>query len=138
MEHLKLGVGEANLLKNFVANSSNIKNLYLFGNKLGVEGARILAEGLAQNSSLEVLDLGHNRLRNKGALALATALFDEGKPSKLRVLSLKNNFISEKSFKEFVKLLMQKFGPFSDLSQFHLRALLIAGNQISLFELKHL
>jgi hypothetical protein len=65
---------------------------------------------------LEVLDLGHNRIRNKGALAIAKALFEEGRPSKLRVLSLKNNFINEKSFKEYVKLIMQKCGPFSDLS----------------------
>ena len=138
LNNLNLGVGEANLLRNFVASSTNIKNLYLSRNSLGVEGARILGEGLAQNLSLEVLDLDHNRIRNKGALAIASSLFEEGRPSKIRVLSLKNNFISEKSFKELVRLLMGKCGPFSDISQFHLRALLIAGNVISLFELKHL
>lgn len=33
---------------------------------------------------------------------------------------------------------MQKCGPMADITQFKLKALLIAGNDISLFELKHL
>ena len=46
--------------------------------------------------------------------------------------------MNEKSFKEFAKLIMIKCGPMSDLSQFNLKALFIAGNDVSLFELKHL
>lgn len=33
---------------------------------------------------------------------------------------------------------MQKCGPMSDLNDFHLRCLLLGGNDISIFELKHL
>jgi hypothetical protein len=51
---------------------------------------------------------------------------------------LKNNFIGDKSFKEVVKLILEKCGPLSDLTKLSLRGLFIAGNDTSLFELKRL
>ena len=84
-----------------------------------------------------MLDLGCNCLRNKGAQALAKALFDEGSVSRLEVISLKNNFINEKGFKPLISGISSKIGPMSD-KELSLKALLMAGNDISLYELRFL
>jgi len=77
-------------------------------------------------------------LRNKGAIAIGNAIFGEDSLSRVRTLYIKSNFIGDKSFKEIVRLMIEKFSPLSDLSKFHLKGLFIAGNDTSLFELKRL
>lgn len=74
MSHLKLGVKQSVIIRDFLKNSISIKSLNLYANKFGIEGARNLAEGLKVNSVLEQLDLGCNRIRNKGAVAIADAV----------------------------------------------------------------
>lgn len=99
---MKLGVRESLLVRNFLINSQSLKTLILYGNQFGVEGARNLADGLKQNGSLEQLDLGCNRIRNKGASAIAESILSNNSVSPMKVLGLKNNFISEKGFKRYV------------------------------------
>ena len=137
LSSMSLGVGDANHLKTLLEHTTTLETLILYKNKLGVEGARILAQGLANNSSLKHLDLGHNRLRNKGLRALAEGIYGEGSKCKLEVLCLKNNFFTEKGFKSLVSPLLEICAPLSE-KVLHLRSLHISGNDVSLFELKHL
>ena len=101
MSNIHLGVSEAHILKAIITNNNALSHLILYGNAFGVEGARILSEGLKVNHGLQLLDIGCNRIRNKGATAIANGILGMGSESRLRVLSVKNNFINEKGFKQF-------------------------------------
>lgn len=83
--------------------NSKLTTLFLFNNNVDVDGARSLKEALAINTSLEILDVGYNRLRKKGLSALAEGIFSNEK-SALRSLALRNNFLSDDTVLDFIKM----------------------------------
>ena len=125
ISNCKIGVGGAHSISKSLSNNSPLKRLYLYNNSLKVEGCRFIAKSLEENKNLEVLDLGSNLIRNKGLESLSTVF-----KSQIKLLALKNNKIKDKSFNEFMNKYLES-------GNNHLKSLLIASNEISMYSIKN-
>ncbi|WIA30005.1 hypothetical protein OEZ86_000102 [Tetradesmus obliquus] len=96
-----------------LANKQQLSKLNLRENELEDAGAAALARGLAALPALESLDLCCNQIMRPGALAVARALAAGAKAaggSKLALLALDENAISEAGVEQLKKLLTAAFG----------------------------
>lgn len=73
----------------------------LFHNLIDVDGMRGLSENLATNKSLRYIDFGFNKLRDEG-LKNITMNLSKNQNSKLEVLGLRYNFLSDNAVTSFV------------------------------------
>lgn len=73
---------------------------------IDVDGARDLATVLVSNSSLEYLEIGYNRIRDEGLRVICNAIRENPKCN-LRVLGLRNNFLSDKAFSSVLTLIKE-------------------------------
>ncbi|KAF6260413.1 hypothetical protein COO60DRAFT_1625705 [Scenedesmus sp. NREL 46B-D3] len=96
-----------------LANKQQLSRLNLRENELEDAGAAVLARGLAALPALESLDLCANQIMRPGALAVARALASRVKAaggSKLQLLALDENAISEAGVEQLRALLTASFG----------------------------
>ena len=98
---------EQNSIQSITAleNYINLQTLNLRGNNIGIDGCRALTHLLQnEDSRLETLNLDNNEINDEGAEIIANSLKHNTKLKKLRLN--KNDNITEKGFKAFLKLLV--------------------------------